>query len=94
MKTVVVTRHAGALEWLRKHHPEFEDCEVLAHARPEDLIGNRVVGVLPVHMASMCAEYWHLEMTVPPDCRGKELTVEDMERFGCHITRYTVEVVE
>ncbi len=93
MKTMIVTRHAGALDWLRAHHPEFKDCTVLAHARPEDLEGNRVVGVLPVHLATLCEEYWHLEMSVPPEFRGTELTVSDMELFGCEIHQYVVEMV-
>jgi len=94
MKTIIVTRHKGALKWLQKYHPEFKDCKVNDHVSPEDLKGNIVVGVLPVHLASMCVEYWHMEMDVPREYRGKELSLEDMERFGCHITRYNVTMWE
>lgn len=91
MKTIIVTRHAGAADWLREHHPEFGNCEVLAHASPEDLKGNKVIGVLPIHLAALCGEYWHLTMSLPPEARGKELTAEDMEQYGCSIQRYRVE---
>jgi len=88
--TVVVTRHPGALEWLQKHHPNLGEAEVVSHATPEQIMGARVVGVLPVNLAALCGEYWHLSMEVPPEARGKELTCEDMERFGCSIERFVI----
>jgi CRISPR-associated protein Csx16 len=90
MKTIIVTRHLGALEWLRKHHPELGEAKVVSHASPDDLQGNRVIGVLPVNLAALCAEYWHLSMQVPPEARGKELSAEEMEQFGCSIERFIV----
>lgn len=105
MKTIIVTRHPGALEWLRKHYPElFEttyqedpavDLEVVepivvAHADPAGVAGNRVIGVLPFHLAALAAEYWNLDISVPAEARGKELTCADMERYGARLTRYVV----
>ena len=90
METKIVTRHDGALEWVKKHHPEFADVEVIAQASPEDLKGNRIIGTLPIHLAAICKRYWHLEMTVPADRRGTEISCEDMEKFGCKITRFEV----
>jgi len=90
MKTVIVVRHIGAKEWIAKHHSEFSDVEQIAQAKPEDLKGNRVIGVLPIHLAALCAEYWHLEMNIPQEARGKELSCEDMETFGCKISQFEV----
>lgn len=105
MRTIIVTRHPGALEWLRKHYPElFEttyqedpavDLEVVepivvAHAEPVGVAGNRVIGVLPFHLAALAAEYWHLDISVPAEARGKELTCAEMERYGARLTRYLV----
>jgi len=90
-QTLFVSRHAGALDWLRAHHPELaEACRHVTHATPADLAGNIVIGTLPVHLAALCEEYWHLEMDVPASLRGRELTVEDMEHCNCRITRYVV----
>jgi CRISPR-associated protein Csx16 len=89
-KTIIVTRHPGALDWLRKHHPELGEAEVVSHASPEQIQGARVIGVLPVNLAAVCGEYWHLAMEVPPEARGKELSREDMERFGCDIEKFVV----
>lgn len=115
MKTIIVTRHPGALAWLQKRHPELtsEMCSgcqglggncmtcdgsgylpsstrVIAQATPKDLTGNRIIGILPVDLAALCGEYWALNMRIPAEMRGKELTCEDMERFGCSIKRFLV----
>ena len=44
MKTIIVTRHPGALIWLQTHHPELTDVTTLSHAGEDDLKGNIVVG--------------------------------------------------
>jgi len=93
MKTKIVTRHKGALEWIQKHHPEFGDAEVVEYARKKDLVGCRIVGVLPIPLAALCGEYWHLDMPVPPEARGKEISCRDMERFHCRIQEYLVRAV-
>ena len=90
MKTIIVTRHSGALDWLRKHHPELGDAEIVSHASQDQIAGARVVGVLPVNLAAKCGEYWHLSMDIPPEARGKELSCEDMEHLGCSIQRYRI----
>lgn len=105
MRTIIVTRHPGAIEWLRKHHYElFEttyqedpavDLEiieptVIAHAEKVGVEGNRVIGVLPFHLAMLAAEYYHLDMNIPAEARGKELSCFDMEKFGARLTRYYI----
>lgn len=87
---VIVTRHKGAIEWLREHYPELCRGRVIRHAGYRDIKDKVVVGVLPVHMAHECREYWHLEMDLPQSCRGKELTKEDMEGQGCRLNRYVI----
>jgi CRISPR-associated protein Csx16 len=68
-----------------------DDVEIVAHASVEDLRGHIVIGTLPVQLAAECGEYWHLEIDVPAEYRGRELTIADMERFGCTLTCYTVQ---
>lgn len=98
LKTIIVTRHRAALEWIEKHHPKLifpdgsrsDDVRIISHATPEDVAGNRVIGILPEELSILTAEYWKLSMVVPAEFRGKELTVEDMERFGCSLKRYWI----
>ena len=93
MQTKIVTRHKGAVEWLRKYHPEFKDAELCPHVKASELVGYRIVGVLPIPLAIMSSEYWHLNMYVPKSKRGEELSCEEMEKYGCQITQYRIEVV-
>ena len=56
--------------------------------------GDVVIGTLPVHIvAEICARggrYLHLTLDVPPQARGRELTADDMERFGARLEEYEV----
>ena len=88
--TIFVSRHPGAIAWIQKHHPEFGEAKVIGHATPGDIKGNRIIGVLPVDLASLAGEYWHLTMRLPPEARGKELSLEEMEQYGCSIERYEI----
>jgi len=88
--TIIISRHPGAIEWLKRHHPELSGAKVLKHAVPDDLFGNVVIGTLPVNLAALAKEYWHLTMDIPVEARGKELTADDMEEFGCKINRYII----
>jgi len=80
----------GALEWLKNHYSEFADAKYLSHVSEEDIENNIVIGTLPINLAVLAKEYWHLSMTIPAEMRGKELTSEDMEKFDCKIERYII----
>ena len=105
METIIVTRHAGAMEWLRKNHidifdpiypiSEEEEIEivepiVLAHAKPDDVRGKRVIGILPNRLSSLAAEYWELNIDIPADMRGKEISCQEMERLGASLKRWDI----
>lgn len=53
-----------------------------------------VLGVLPIHLAaSVCergARYGHLEMSVPANRRGTELSADELDSFGAKIVFFTV----
>ena len=92
-----VTRHPGALDWARgRGLPDLVAVDHLDIGKVEP--GDRVLGTLPVHLAAMVcargARYLHLSLDLPPDARGRELTGEDMARFGARLEEYRVERVE
>lgn len=105
MRTIIVTRHPGALEWLQKHHEELCDMDfpesenvaptnhtkVILHATPEDVAGNRVIGILPNRLSCLAAEYYEIDLPgLRPEQRGKELSCAEMEAAGARPTRYVV----
>ena len=92
MTTYFVTAHPGAVEWARQ---EGIDATPLAHLDPARLCsGDTVIGNLPVHVvAAICARgsrYLHLCLDVPEGSRRRELTAEEMVRFGARVEEYEV----
>jgi len=92
-RTILVTRHSGARAWIERQGIVVD--EVLDHldvgrVKP----GDCVVGTLPAHLAAeVCergGEYVHLAVDLPPGLRGRELTVEDLERLGARLVPLTV----
>jgi CRISPR-associated protein Csx16 len=93
----LVTRHPGAKEWLMENFkiPEGDQemVRVVDHfdpmlVDPDDV----VVGTLPINLvAQVCemgGEYHHLTVEIPRNWRGRELTVDDIRRFGVRLERY------
>lgn len=96
MTTFFVTRHSGAAEWAAR---QGITSETVAHLDIERIApGDQVLGTLPVSLAAeVCAlggRYFHLTLSVPPDWRGRELTADDMTRFGATLEEYHIERVK
>lgn len=96
MSVILVSRHAGTLDWFAKQglrvdkQVEHFDIEMIKS-------GDTVVGILPIHLvAKVCAlgaSYLHLEMEVPLEFRGQELTSEQLDSFGAKLVAYVVQQV-
>lgn len=91
LPVVIVTRHAGAVEWLRRHGVEGE---VVAQADAATVAGRVVVGALPLHLAALAAEVVAIDMNLPPNLRGVDLTPEQMDECGATLRRYRVLALE
>jgi CRISPR-associated protein Csx16 len=93
MTTLFVTRHAGAVEWARRH--QFGVAQVVPHlALTQVQAGDTVIGTLPVNLAAqVCAKgaaYWHLSLTLTAEERGLELSADDMERLGAQVQLFDI----
>ena len=97
--TIIVTRHEAAVEWLRKSYPEgaagevtrigHMDWRVIERLRP----GDKVIGVLPIHLVAELTRrgvtYFGISIpNLPKGMRGTELSADEMEQFGAHLTEY------
>lgn len=92
MKTLVVTRHHGLVEYLEAHYPALvEGAEVVAHATAEQVQGAHVVGVLPLHLAAEAAQVTEIPLALTPETRGRELSLEEVERVAGKLVTYRVE---
>lgn len=93
MTTWFVSRHEGALHWMRQHGPAF-DCHV-PHLDPTQVQpGDAVVGTLPVHLAAqVCARgaaYWHLVLHTPQEVRGRELSAQELSALGATLQQFHI----
>lgn len=97
MTTLFVTRHQGAKEWAARQ--DFRDVEMIEHLGAGMIAGlargDIVIGTLPVHVAAQIVSnggrYFHLEMTIPFEARGRDLSAAEMVQFGATLNEYHVE---
>jgi CRISPR-associated protein Csx16 len=94
--TVLVTRHSGAIEWLRRQGNVAQ--LVVSHLDTSTISpGDVVIGTLPVNLiAEVCARgarYLHLSLHAPFDLRGQELTVDQLDSAGDRLEEYHAEFV-
>jgi len=93
MKTIIVTRHPALAEYLRRHGYTEGAPEVREHVTAEEVRGCHVIGVLPLHLAAEAASVTEVPLALTPDMRGRELTLEELERVAGRPRRYVVRVV-
>jgi hypothetical protein len=89
--TVIVTRHAALVEVLAEDYGYVGP--VISHATADDVRGKCVVGVLPLHLAAVAESVTEVTLNLPPELRGKELTVEEVRKHLKGLTTYRVEEV-
>ena len=88
----LVTRHLGTRQWLKERISD--EVIHLSHLdNPECLMrGDVVIGVLPIKMvAEICilgAFYLNIEIDIPRNLRGQELTAQQIERLGAKLVEY------
>lgn len=91
-KTVIVTRHAGAVAWLAR---QGITGPVIAQAAPEDVRGKVVIGNLPLHLAALAARVGSIDLpNLAAADRSRDLTPEEMAAAGACINWYEVKAVQ
>ena len=93
MTAYFVTRHPGACEWA--HRLGLHVDVWLPHLDPVLIMpGDTVSGILPVNLAAIVCEqggrYFNLSMALPLAARGRELSAEELERFGARLEEFVV----
>lgn len=87
---IIVSRHQGAVEWVRATAPQFGTAPVITgNATESDVKGKVVVGNVPLHLACLAREVVAIEFTGAPP-RGAEYGVAEMEAAGARLARYVV----
>lgn len=91
---VVVTRHKGMVDYLVYMGYIPSDANVISHVTDSSILkGKTVWGVLPHSLSSLCSVFCEVPLNLPPEFRGKELSMEEMSRFAGPAKCYQVKVV-
>lgn len=88
---VLVTRHEALVQYFANMGLTFD--KVIAHATAEDVTGNDVYGILPLHLASLANTVTTIDMNLPAEMRGKELSLTDIETYFTDMSTYKVKKI-
>jgi CRISPR-associated protein Csx16 len=95
----LVSRHPGAVAWMRPRVPD-QPVQVLSHLAADfrPAAGDRVYGVLPLAWVERIhrdgAQAWLLEIDLPAQWRGRELSAAQLDALQARLVRYAVHAVE
>lgn len=82
MKTIVITQHQALIDFLKEINLISEDFEVISHASPEEIRGNHVIGILPLHLAVEAEKVTTVPLNIPKELRGQELSLDQIREFA------------
>lgn len=90
---LVVTRHKALYDYLIEKNIVGYGTPCIAFARPSDLSGKHVYGVLPFWLASKADIYTEIQLRLPLNKKGKELSIEDIRFLAVQPRTYKVREV-
>ena len=91
--TIVVTRHPALVSYLQEQGLVPAGVPVISHATPEQVRGRYVIGVLPLSLASLAESVTEVPLSLPPELRGVELSLEQVRQYAGRPVTYQVTVV-
>lgn len=90
MEKVIVTRHPALVDYLREEGHVGTGVALIEHATPEEVRGKHVYGVLPLWLAAEAGRVTEVTLRVPPEMRGRELTLKEVRQFFTGVATYEV----
>ena len=88
---LIVTRHQGLVDYLRRTFPEAAAYEVSPHAKADDVRGRVVIGVLPAHLAALTLAHVEIPLDMTLVQRGAELDADEVARIAGPPRIYSVQ---
>jgi len=93
MEKLVVTRYKSLVTYLKKIKLIDDNTRVISHAKIEDIQNKHVIGVLPYWLSCHTAKFTEVQLRVPSERRGHELTVEEIEFYSLDPHTYEIREV-
>lgn len=96
-KIYFISRHKGAIEWIQDQRIAVTDFIEHLSSDHELHQNDTVIGTLPIsiisHLNAQGIRYLHLDLTLTPEMRGKELTKNDMYMAKASLKEYLVKAL-
>jgi CRISPR-associated protein Csx16 len=94
MATLFVTRHQGARDWAAR---QSIPAQIVPHLETASIVAcDTIIGTLPINLVADInakgARYLHLVMELPMEARGRDLSADEMEKFGARLVEYHAEM--
>jgi len=93
MEKLVVTRYKTLVEYLKQIGIVDDSTKVISHAKIADVRGKHVIGVLPYWLSCHAEKFTEVQLRIPSEKRGKELTIEEIEFYSLEPRTYEVREV-
>lgn len=92
METVIVTRHPALVDLLieRGIIRDADRARVIEHATEDDVLGRRVIGVLPLRLAALARRVVEIPLALRPEHRGQELNLATLREIAGEPVEYSV----
>ena len=87
---LVVTRHTALIQHLAEIGLIESGAIILDHVTPDQVAGRHVIGVLPLHLASLASSVTEVPLMIPSEMRGRELTLAEIRRHAGPPVTYQV----
>jgi hypothetical protein len=88
IETVIVTRHPALVTFLRETYGITGT--VVEHISKEDARSRNIIGNVPLHIAAYANAVATLELDIPRELRGVELTVDQIRQYSKGLEWYKV----
>lgn len=87
---IIVTRHPALVEYLREIGLIPDGALVIAHATPDDVRGQHVIGVLPLSLAALAECVTEVPLALGLEHRGRELSLDEVRAMAGEPRTYRV----
>lgn len=92
---VFVSRHKDLRDFLIYKGELSEDVPWIEHAdNINDIRGKRIIGVCPPKLAIMALNCTELELHIPKEIKGRDLTLSELELYSGPLATYEVREIE
>jgi len=93
MEKLVVTRYKSLVDYLKKLKLIDNNTKILTRAKIDDVRNKHVLGVLPYWLSAHAGKFTEVQLRIPQEKRGKELTLEEIEFYSLEPKTYEIREV-